>query len=361
MPQNILMVDDASAPATEIRAALAAAGYAVQAVRSIEQVFAAIAERPVALALLAVGDSFPGGVPDGLELARRLQSDERTAAVPVAFLAVSAEEALRIVADPRAGDIADLIFPFQSAESVVQQVRVLLARAAHGAARGRRAQLDTLMIAALLHDMRTPLAALTLNAELVVRRADLPAVQQAGVRMKSATAMLGRQAEHLVNLAITPRPSLPPTLEPVDLAVLLRERVRAAAAQQPHGPAFNVDIQGEALGEFDRAMIADAIDRLLHLATAHGNRAAVRVQLDGGLRRALVLSVAMDTVIDEGARELLFGGTQAEVEAGLPAPHVGPGLERIERIARAHCGSLIGRSREPEGTIFELLLPRSVA
>jgi signal transduction histidine kinase len=39
-------------------------------------------------------------------------------------------------------------------------------------------------------------------------------------------------------------------------------------------------------------------------------------------------------------------------------PGFGLGLHHVDGFIRAHGGSIVGRSRAPEGTVFELLLPR---
>lgn len=220
----------------------------------------------------------------------------------------------------------------------------------------RLTRLNALMLGALSHDIRTPLAVLMLNAELVVRRADQPGLKQAGDRIKSATTMLSRQVDHLVNLASLPNGDLRPQLAPVDLAELVRQRLALEADQlMPDDPA-TMESAGDTTGSFDAGLIAEAVDQLLLLAAIYSGGEPVQAQVDGHSRRALALRITTSAVLPESTRAHLFGGET--VGAGLPAPRVGPGLQRAEEVARAHGGSLIGRSRERDGTLFELILPR---
>ena len=119
----------------------------------------------------------------------------------------------------------------------------------------------------------------------------------------------------------------------------------------------SLQADGEVRSLFDGHLVGEALDQLLLLCAIHGAGFPVRVHVDGHSRRALVLRVAMDHVLPEAACQHLFGGGQAV--PGLPPSQVGPGLHATERVARAHGGSFVGRSRDREGTLFELILPRS--
>jgi signal transduction histidine kinase len=64
--------------------------------------------------------------------------------------------------------------------------------------------------------------------------------------------------------------------------------------------------------------------------------------------------------LPESARGYLLGN-RGIVSEGDVLPKVGTGLHRAEEVARAHGGSIVGYSREREGTLFEWMLPRGMS
>ena len=219
------------------------------------------------------------------------------------------------------------------------------------AERERLLQLNATMLSALSHDIRAPLTALALNAELLIRRSD-----PVGRRVKAATTMLARQVDHLVNLAALPSGELRPQLAPCDLSALVAERLEnpSNASLLPCPVVFVAEGDGQV--QIDRDLVASAIDHLLLQAATYSGDSGVQVSLDGSGRRVVALRIAFEAVLGEAAALHLFGS--AVLEVGVAVAHVGSGLAMPERVARAHGGSLIGHSREREGTLFEVLLPR---
>ncbi len=221
----------------------------------------------------------------------------------------------------------------------------------------RVTRLNALMIEALSHDIRTPLAVLTLNAELVRRHHEAPAMQAAGARLKTATLMLSRQVDHLVNLAAAPVIGETPNPAPGDLAALVVQRLQLLPPQ-PGQAAVAFVVQGEGTAVFDAAMMARAVDQLLLLTLTHGHGQALQVELDGQSRDTVTLSLRLPQPLGKAARaDLLHAATAAP---GMPPSRTGPGLGTADRVARAHGGSLIGRSNGREGTLLELMLPRDL-
>lgn len=360
MSLNLLLIDAATPSPEEAHVSLVDAGFAVLRTTSGPDALALLQSQEITVVVMAL--NLPGL--DAYALAQQIHGVERTRYTPIIFLAASDAEVLSVFRGDATG-MSDVVLRSASPVILLNKVRLFAGLSSQRrqlelrtAESDRLARLNALMIGTLLHDMRTPLAALTLNGELVIRRAEVPSVQLAGTRIKAATAMLSRQVEHLVSLATIPSDDLRPLLSPVDLAQITQQRIDAAAKQPLLGTAVSLQTNGDIAAELDAALIARAIDQLLLVSAMHGEGQPVQVQVDGGLRRALVLRVSFDTVIGDAARQHLFGG--GAVEAGLPSPNVGPGLHLAERIARSHGGSLIGRSRDAHGTLIEMMLPRGI-
>jgi two-component system sensor histidine kinase/response regulator len=240
----------------------------------------------------------------------------------------------------------------------VELQRQRLTIAEHAAQLARLAHANALMLASLSNDLGEPLTALALNAEVLAQRAGTPPLRRAAAVVKSATALLRRQVDHLVGLARAPQAALALRPAPTDLAEIARARWQLGAEQVLAAAPGEFAADGDAVGAWDAALLERAVDTLMLQAAAQAGDTPVAVAVDGASRGAVVLRIAFQRALsDAAARHLL--GSMLPAPEGLPSP-VGPGLQEAERVARAHGGSLIGRSNAKDGTTFELMLPRGM-
>lgn len=355
---KILVVDDTPANLLAMQALLADDGVQVLTAASGPQALELLLQHDVALALVDV--QMPDM--DGPALAALMRGTERTRLVPIIFVTAIDPDPIRRFQGYAAGAVD---FVYKPVEPEVLRSKVAVFLALHRQQREldqrmreleRAVALNQLVIGSLSHDIRTPLAALMLNAELVVRRADSPAVQDAGRRIKSAIGMLGRQIDHLVNLASAGDGSLEPQIVAGDLPALVRERALCCLPGLDDTASLRIDVDGDAALAYDPALVAQALDQMLILVGAHRADQPVLVQIDGHARRLVLVRVSTPAVLPDAVQAHLFGaGPQ---QPGVAGVRVGPGLAVVERIARSHGGSLIGRSHSRDGTLFELMLPR---
>lgn len=356
---SVLVVDDVAQNLLAMDATLGSDEITVLTAGSGAEALELLLQHDVALAILDV--QMPEM--DGFTLAELMRGTERTRGIPIIFLTAGGRDEQRNFAGYEAGAVDFLYKPIdpcilRGKVAVFAELhRQRIALKQRMAEQERLLRLNSLMLSSITHDIRTPLAALTLNAEILVRKGETSAVQQAGVRIKSVTAMLARQLDHLVNLARLPRDDLRPTLVWSDFGALVRQCVKTSEERTSGVSSVFFDQEGDAHCEIDPALITEALDHLLLQAATHAEGQALSVELDGQARRAVTLRVKFCANLPGNAASHLFGvGLALE---GVSSPHVGPGLHFVERVARAHGGSLIGRSRPGEGTLFELMLPRS--
>ena len=351
---KILAVDDTPQNLLALRAVFEGDAVELLTAESGPAALELLLQHDIALALLDV--QMPDM--DGYALAELMRGTERTRHVPIIFLTAGAQDESRSFRGYEAGAVDFLYKPLDTRvlRSKVQvfadlyRQRTLLAQRL--AANDRLQRLNAMMLSALSHDIRTPLTALSLNAELLIRRGD-----PVGRRIKAATTMLGRQVDHLVNLAQRPDEELNPDTTTGSVGALVRERIALPVNQALVAHPFEFDAEGDDRATFDPALLAQAVDHLLLQAAVHAGDAPVRISLAGQGQRAVMLRVAFDAVPTPTAVQHLFGGGPSQ--PGLATPRVGPGLMQAERVARAHGGSLIGRAKDGEGTLFELMLPRA--
>lgn len=359
-PTVLLLADDPQIVRT-VQALLTKPAVAVSTAESAAGALAQLQIQDVALALIDLR------LPDmeGYAVAQAMRGSAHTRHLPIIFLMPGGHRAPDRV-HPLDGDDAaafDILYKPLDAAVLTAKVKVfgdlhrqrrLLAQRLSEA--HRAAQRHALTQAALLHDIRTHLASLMLNAEVVLRRAASPGVHQAGERIKRAAAATGRRVDHLANLSQLPSDSLRPTMAHGDLRTLVAGCVQAAGEARPDCPAITLTADGPSRTVFDATLLAQAVDQLLLLSASHSQGQPVTVSIEGRADLAVMLQVAFAAVLAEELQLRLFGGGPAI--RGMPAS-LGLGLAAAARITRAHGGSLIGRSREPDGTWFELMLPHT--
>jgi two-component system, sensor histidine kinase and response regulator len=352
-PLKILAVDDTPQNLLALQALLADPSLQLLTADSGPAALELLLQHDVALALLDV--QMPDM--DGYALAELMRGAERTRHVPIIFLTASGQEDQRSFRGYEAGAVDFLYKPLDGMVlrskvkvfSDLHRQRLLLAERL--ADQERLQRVHATMLSALSHDIRTPMTALSLNAELLIRRGD-----DVGRRIKTATSMLARQVDHLVNLARRPVETAVPELQSQHLGPLVQARLNLPANQALVHHPFEYSAEGDDTAWFDPHQLAEALDHLLLQAATHAGDHPVRLHLDGLGRHAVVLRLSFDGVLSASAATHLLG--DGLPHADLETARSGPGLMLPERVARAHGGSLIGRSKEREGTLFELMLPR---
>ena len=354
-PMKVLAVDDTPQNLLALQALLQDEPIELLCADSGDAALELLLRHEVALALLDV--QMPGM--DGYALAEMMRGAERTRHVPIIFLTASGPDERRSFRGYEAGAVDFLFKPIDPLvlrskikvfTDLYAQRRELAERIAE---QERLQQVNSLMLSALTHDIRAPLAALVLNAELLLRRGD-----ETGRRVKAATTAIGRHVDHLVNLASRPSCDLRPQLAPGSLGELVQSRLQVPDHQSMTPAGYVLTVEGDDQAMFDATLVAQALDQLLLQAVVHAGDAMVRILVDGQSRRSVAVRLQFTTPLGATAAVHLFGNGPAA--DGISVPKVGHGLHNAERIARAHGGSVIGRSKEKEGTLFELLLPRGL-
>ena len=228
------------------------------------------------------------------------------------------------------------------------------------AARAERAErlldLNERLVAGLIHDLRTPLMAINLSAEVAIARSSDDSVQQAARRIRTSSERMARIFDHLLNLSRVTNAVPGLDLRAADLGHPLDAAIEDARAAHP-GMVFDVTREGDLSGVFDAGLIRRTIANVVGTSIPHaGETRTLTVHVDGTHRDRLWLRVTVPGVIPADVQESLFvPGRNAR---GLEVPGLGLGLHEVDPFVRAHGGSIVGRSRVPTGTVFEILLPR---
>ena len=296
---------------------------------------------------------------DRATLSKALRSSERTHDIPVLLLVDGDAGGLAVDELDFVIDASNPSMLHSKVYYFIELHRQRLLLSSRVAELERLQRLHQKMLSALSHDLRTPLAALSLNAELLARRGDA-----AGTRIRTATGLLSRQVEHLLNLGtqwigdVRARPTAQA------LGELVAQHLAHPDNRALDAEPVSLEVEGNDRVQVDGDLMGQAIDTLLLQSLTHCGGSALQVRVNGQGRHAVMLQFSFGAVLDEQARAHLLGEGAAGASAG-PQPlgderrRLGLGLDLPQRVAHAHGGTLIGQSRDRQGTLFEMMLPRA--
>jgi signal transduction histidine kinase len=305
----------------------------------------------------------------GPALAERMRADDRLRHVPIVF--ATPEKHLPRPAERVAGaSVVDYVARPLDPNVLAGKLAVFvdlhrqrLRLQEHIAEVQRLRKLNEMMTAMLTHDLRTPLMAISLSAEIVHRRGTEDAVQKAGQRIKASSSRIARLADHLLNFARVRSGMVRIAPRPADLGSACAAAVADIVEVHP-GVRIDVQPEGDLKGVFDEDCMTQVFANLIGYMVEHLDAGApVRLRLGGDRADRFSVEIASSGVFSDEVQGQIFEpvrGRSLNQSAPDPEPSgLGSGLYLVDRFISAHGGSIVGRSNEAEGTVFEFLLPRS--
>jgi PAS domain S-box-containing protein len=221
-------------------------------------------------------------------------------------------------------------------------------------------RINELFTGVLAHDLRSPIAAVTTAAELLMTRSGEYETKVLSRVLGSARRM-ARMIEQLLDFTrMRVGSGLPLDSKPCDLHALLAHVVdeqRAAHRNQ----AIELAVTGDPNGQWDDDRLAQALVNLIGNAAQHGTAdEGVTVHLDGTDPAVVRVNVHNGGAIPQDLLPRIFepmigGQRRRDGTRGL-----GLGLYITREIASAHGGIVVVESSPEAGTTFTLRLPREV-
>jgi signal transduction histidine kinase len=353
-PARILAVDDVPANLLALSAVLEPLGHEVVEASSGAEALARAAEDEFAVILLDV--MMPGM--DGFETLARLRRIPLARHTPVVFLTAYdldaraverayAMGAVDYVPKPIAmpvlrGKVASLVLLYRRGKELRNRGAALAAKDRH--------------IAVLAHDLRNPLASITMTLQQLERSATDDKTRARVERIRRVAARMDNMIRDLLDYARAGTDRIPIAPGAMDLGDLCHELVEEFELADPER-SIELTTRGELAGLWDRARLHQAISNLVGNATRYGegkakvevrraeDRVEVRVHNDGPPIAAEMLPVIF---------EPFERGEESRTGLGL-------GLYIVREIARAHGGSVSVDSAPGQGTTFTLRLPLGAA
>ena len=218
-----------------------------------------------------------------------------------------------------------------------------------------------LFVAMAAHELRTPLAALRVELEMVERdEATLDEYRQAVRDAQGDVIRLSSLATSLLELAATQDEAHRIERRPVQLQQMASAVVRGVdPLARQRGVAITVDVP-DAVVRVDRTRVEHAIGNLLNNAVTYGGRGSevqVRCRIDEGPgARMLTIEVldqgpGLGSNPTEGLFEPFIRGARAQgVGSGL-------GLATVASAVRAHGGTFGADNRDGGGARFWFTIP----
>jgi two-component system sensor histidine kinase BaeS len=205
------------------------------------------------------------------------------------------------------------------------------------------AGLDNDHLAVLVHEVRSPVAALAAVAETAADSGgesdEIPTL----VRLALAAS---RAIERIVlDVAVASV-----RLEPVDMGALVRD---AVAAHRVRGAEVAVVVDEELGVDGDPVRLRQVIDNLIANALVHGG---LEVTVRAARRESAIHVVVSDTgpgIAPDQLDSIFDAGVRLDADTSGS----GIGLALARAIAQAHGGSLVAQSAAGQGAAFTLALP----
>jgi PAS domain S-box-containing protein len=213
------------------------------------------------------------------------------------------------------------------------------------------------LIGTLGHDLRNPLSAILMSAQLLQQDAGLSdRALRAVQRIATSGNRMQRMVHDLLDFARSRLAGgIPVERTPLDLHELAREVVQEMSIGAP-GSDIRLDLTGDGLGSWDGDRMAEVLSNLLRNALQHGAEAPIDVRIEdaGDGIRLEVSNLNRQGPIPARALATLFEPFRQGQRTGSG---LGLGLYIVDQVVRAHGGEISVQS-DTERTTFAVQLPR---
>jgi signal transduction histidine kinase len=222
-----------------------------------------------------------------------------------------------------------------------------------------QAALREQFVAAMAHDLRTPLSTAQLAAEMITHTGGDDKVRGFAEKILASTHRIDDMTRDLLDrIAFCKTGPVKLQIERVDMVALVREVARMTEVLHPIEVAADAEaVEGGWCGE----AIRRAVENLVSNANKYGAREpAIRVTVSTTLERVQVMVHNQGPPIAAEDSESIF---QLYRRAGGQGPGNsegegwGLGLPYVRRVAEAHGGSVMMSSSEEDGTAFVIDIP----
>lgn len=356
---KILLVDDLEQNILALEALLARPGLSLLRASSATEALDLLLTHDVALALIDV--QMPGM--DGFELAELMRGSPRTRDVPIIFLTASDRNIQRTFRGYEAGAV-DFLYKPLDPHTLQSKVEVFVKLYAQKAQLTR--QLETMeqslrlneMFAAVLgHDLRSPLSAVMVGAELIIVRNKNEDDVAAAKRIRDSAKRMSHLISQLIDMARVRSGNVNLSLQATDFAAVCKDMI--AEVEATHPQRVSLELRGDTQGTWDPHRLSQIVSNLLGNAVKHGAPdVPVKVLVDGTQADHIRCSVHNGGTIPAPLLPHMFKPFRGSDSGGDRRAGLGLGLFIVHQLVNMHGGEISVRSNESEGTEFTVVLQR---
>jgi PAS domain S-box-containing protein len=214
------------------------------------------------------------------------------------------------------------------------------------------------LVAIVGHDLRNPLAAISMAAR-ILSRSGLPTPEaELVLRIQSSANRMTRMLAHLLDFArIRAGMSFDLKFVPADLHQICNAVVDELRMSRPD-QTIEVDIEGDGDLVCDADRIAQVLSNVIGNAIQHGTKGPLSVRMRDTEPNAVAVTVHnFGPPIPDDLQATIFEAFR-KGERTRDDESIGLGLFIAGEIVRAHHGSISVRSPDRDGTTFTVVLPR---
>ncbi|HEY6878264.1 MAG TPA: ATP-binding protein [Polyangiales bacterium] len=317
---------------------------------------------------------------DGFELAELMRGSERTSRVPIIFVTAGAREPSRVFQGYDAGAVDFLFKPIDQhilrhkVETFVELHRQRLLLAAQMELIRKREdelrrlneelsatlRLNETFVAAVGHDLRTPLNNVVLSAELLRSQLSAPGPTRVLERLSASAGRMSKMIDELFDLARARLSGGIPIVRQQGTDLLpVAERIVAELGAGAANRELALTQLGDSRGDWDPDRLAQVLANLLGNALRHGApEGAVELVLDGTDPARLEVTVRNRGQIPPDVLSCLFEPFRRGRGRTATTEGLGLGLFIVQQIVLAHGGTICAESRDAV-TTFRVSLPRT--
>ncbi|WP_408888821.1 response regulator [Myxococcus faecalis] len=225
----------------------------------------------------------------------------------------------------------------------------------------RRSEFEQQLVGIVSHDLRNPLAAISMSVGLLEKKNELSDSQKRTVqRIGQASERAARMIRDLLDFTKARLGGgIALHRQPTDLKDVVTQVLDEVQVAHP-GRHVDVEVASDVRGEWDPDRIAQVLTNLLANALAYSPQGApvrLRTFAEGGHALISVYNGG-DPIPHELLSRLFEPMTRGSLKEGQSSRSIGLGLYIVRDIVRGHGGSVDVVSSPSDGTTFTVRLPR---
>lgn len=227
---------------------------------------------------------------------------------------------------------------------------------------------QNLFLAILGHDVRTPLGAVSMGAQVLLMDQTLPSkALKVGLRILNSSKRMDAMVRDLLDFSTTHLgEGIPIDPRTVDLLEICQHTIDEAKTFHPDRK-FEMKAEGDLTGAWDGQRMGQAFSNLLSNAIQHSTpETTIRVSIIG-LSDKVIYEVNNDAEIFSPTKlRTLFDPIKrfairpASERVGTRMQNLGLGLYVVKEIVSAHDGKISVTSNAEDGVTFSVSLPRQM-